>query len=219
MTTKAQSERPLRSDAQRNRERIRKAARELFAERGVGVTLDDVAARAGVGVGTVYRRYPNKDALLDELFEEHVTELVNRAEESLANPDAWTALIDFLEHLLTTFASNRALEHLVLERDRGRQRLERARTRLTKPVRALVERAKADGRLRDDFQAADIRMIMRMLAAVLDEPASAQRDLWRRYFVIIVDGLASKRGAPTPTHVAAPAELQRRRRRAVTASG
>src|SRR5215212_11501130 len=89
--------RPLRRDAQRNRERILAAARALFAERGVDATLDDVAARAGVGVGTVYRRYPNKDALLDELFEERIGELAALAEASRTAADPWTALVHFLE--------------------------------------------------------------------------------------------------------------------------
>jgi AcrR family transcriptional regulator len=215
VSTKAQGERPLRRDARRNRERIRKAASELFAERGVGVTLDDVAERAGVGVGvgTVYLRFPNKDALLDELFEEHIAQLVTRAQESLANPDSCKALIDFLEHLLAGFAANRALEHLVLHPDRGQQRLARARARLEEPVRTLVDRAKADGRLRADFEAADIRMIPTMLAAVLDDTQATSQDVWRRYFVIIVDGLASKRSAPTPTRVAAPPPFAPRRRR------
>jgi 23S rRNA (pseudouridine1915-N3)-methyltransferase len=73
---------PLRRDAQRNRERILAAAREVFAERGVAATLDDVAARAGVGVGTVYRRFRNKDVLLDELFEARIDELAAFAGEA-----------------------------------------------------------------------------------------------------------------------------------------
>src|SRR3954452_22472135 len=82
-------DRPLRRDAQRNRERILVAARDVFAERGVEATLDDVAARAGVGVATVYRRYPNKEALLDELLEARIAELGGLADESLSSPDAW----------------------------------------------------------------------------------------------------------------------------------
>src|SRR3954447_1314094 len=114
-------DRPLRRDAQRNRERILVAARELFAERGVDATLDDVALRAGVGVGTVYRRYANKDALLDELFEERIAELTALAEASLADGDAWQGLVRFLERVEELFAADRALEHLVLHSDRGPQ--------------------------------------------------------------------------------------------------
>jgi AcrR family transcriptional regulator len=187
------TERPLRRDAQRNRERVRAAARELFGERGVEATLDDVAERAGVGVGTVYRRYPNKDALLDDLFEERIAALAARAEESLANPDAWEGFVGFLEFLLEGFAANRALGDLVLHTDRGRRRLELARERLQAPVAALVERAKAAGRLRADFEPADIRAIGTMIAAVVKESPPTAPDVWRRYFAIVVDGLGAAR--------------------------
>jgi AcrR family transcriptional regulator len=196
--------RPLRRDAQRNRERIRKAASELFAERGVQATLDHVAARAGLGVGTVYRRYPNKDALLDELYEAQMAEIARRAEESLANPDAWETLVSLLEYVQEGFAANRALEHLILHTDRGAQHIVDARERLRASVAALVDRAKADGRLRADFEFGDILMIHAMLAAVIRESSATRADLWRRYFVMIVDGLAGKRAAPTRTGVAAP---------------
>jgi AcrR family transcriptional regulator len=150
---------PLRRDAQRNRERILEAAREVFAERGVDATLDDVAARAGVGVGTVYRRYANKDALLDELLETVVTEIAEFAEAALDRPDGWEALIAVLERLEEKSAANRALEHLVMQRDRERplEHVAHARERLLVPLAALVERARADGRLRADFDIADVR--------------------------------------------------------------
>ena len=80
MTTSA---RPLRRDAERNRQRILAAAGELFAERGLAVTLDDIARHAGVGVGTVYRRYPDKELLIDALFEERLTALCEAAEAAL----------------------------------------------------------------------------------------------------------------------------------------
>src|SRR3954466_16413344 len=114
------TERPLRRDAQRNRVRILAAAKEVFAERGIDATLDDVAARAGVGVGTVYRRYANKDALLEELFEERIAELAALAEASLADGAAWQGLVRFLERVEELFAADRALEHVMLHRDRGR---------------------------------------------------------------------------------------------------
>ena len=193
--------RPLRRDAQRNRERILAAARELFAERGIDATLDDVADRAGVGVGTVYRRYPNKDALLDELFEEGITEFVTLADESLANPDPWQALIGFIERLEEGFAANRALEQLVMHSTRGQQRSAHAREQLMAPIAALVERAKADNKLRPDFEAADIAMIHTMLSAVVRETQAVSPDLWRRYFAFIVDGLANERSSPSDARV------------------
>jgi AcrR family transcriptional regulator len=205
-TSRPLHDRPLRRDAQRNRERILAAARELFAERGVEATLDEVAARAGVGVGTVYRRYPNKDALLDELFEEAVSDLVGFAAAALAEPDAWTALVGFLERLEERFAANRALEQLVLapRPARRHQQVASARERLRPPTAALVDRAKAEGKLRADFDAADIGMIHRMLAAVVNETRDDAPDLWRRYFTMIVDGLAANRSRPTEIAIAPP---------------
>src|SRR5215218_6134927 len=81
-TSTAARERPLRRDAERNRRRILEAAAEVFAERGLAVTMDDIADHAGVGVGTVYRRFPNKDLLIDALLEDRLAELVAMAERA-----------------------------------------------------------------------------------------------------------------------------------------
>lgn len=196
--------RPLRRDAQRNREAILAAAKQLFAERGVDTTLDDIAAHAGVGVGTVYRRYPNKNALLDELFEERIAELGRLAEAALEQRDAWTALTGFLERAEELFAADRALEHLVVHPDRARARTARAREQLQPAIESLIARAKRDGRLRADFEASDMRMIHTMLAAVITQAGDTSPDLWRRYFVMIVDGLASRRSSATEAGVPAP---------------
>ncbi len=197
--------RRLRRDAQRNRERILAAAGEVFAERGVDATLDEVAARAGVGVGTVYRRYPNKAALLDELFEQRIAELASIADEAAAEADAWRALTRFLERLEELLAADRALEHLVVGAGPGQERVARARERLRAPVAALVERAKAAGRLRADVEAADISILHTMLAAVVARTRDSAPDLWRRYLALLVDGLASRRSAPSPLPAAPPA--------------
>ena len=208
MTEQALStSRPLRRDAQRNRERVLEAAKELFAERGVGVTLDDIADRAGVGVGTVYRRYPNKDALLDELFEEGMNALAATAEELLDRSDAWEAFVEFLERLEEESAANRALEHLIMHADKRRrcERVARARERLTEPIAALVERAKEQGDLRADIEASDVFVIHAMIAAVPGETEGLSPELWRRYFGLVVDGLISKRSSITETGISAPA--------------
>src|SRR5260370_41339064 len=89
--------RPLRRDAERNRQRILLAARAAFAERGLEVTLDEIAQRAGVGVGTVYRRYANKDALTDALYEDILAELAAAAGAQPAQKAPWKGLAGFLE--------------------------------------------------------------------------------------------------------------------------
>src|SRR5437868_10290574 len=103
----SEPERPrLRADAERNRARLISAARELFAERGLDATLDDVAHHAGVGVGTAYRRFPNKDALIDALFEERIDELAAAARAALGAPTGWDGLVAFLERSLGLQASD-----------------------------------------------------------------------------------------------------------------
>src|SRR3954451_11539884 len=106
-------ERPLRKDAERNRIRILAAAGELFAQRGLGATLDDVAHHAGVGVGTVYRRFPDKETLIDALFAQRIEALCAIAEEALAVPDAWDALAWYFENGSRLQARDRGLKELL----------------------------------------------------------------------------------------------------------
>src|ERR1700712_2178821 len=90
----------LRKDAAVNRERLLTAASELFAERGLNVTLNDIAHHAGVGVGSAYRRFPNKEAVIDALFEKQLDDLASLAEQALQDADAWHGLVSFLERSL-----------------------------------------------------------------------------------------------------------------------
>lgn len=191
--------RPLRRDAQRNRALILQAGKKLFAEHGIETSLDDIAAVAGVGVGTVYRHYPNKDALLDELFEETIAEHAAYAEAARSNPDPSAAFRGLLEHLAEGFAANRALEAIALHPVSGRRRLAHASERLAAPVQEIVDRAKAAGALPADFEPGDIRMIQTMLAAVIRETHADEPERWRRYLAIILDGLANRRPQPAGT--------------------
>jgi len=84
-------ERPLRADAERNRQRILTAAAEVFAERGLDVSLDDIAKHAGLGVGTVYRRFPTEGKLVEALFEDHVDTLAERPSRCRARDNPGTA--------------------------------------------------------------------------------------------------------------------------------
>src|SRR5262249_49101238 len=110
----APAARPLRRDAERNRQRILQAAAEVFTEQGLRATLDDVADRAGVGVGTVYRRFPDKEALVEALFTERLDKLVGFAEQALADPDPWAGLVDLLERAATIMAGDRGLRQILM---------------------------------------------------------------------------------------------------------
>src|SRR3954452_17176057 len=108
------SQRPLRRDAERNRQRILHAAAAAFAEGGLGVTMDEIARRAGVGVGTVYRRFPDKELLIEALFEQRLDELVELAKDALALEDAWEGLVRFFETFIAVQAADRGLKEVVL---------------------------------------------------------------------------------------------------------
>jgi AcrR family transcriptional regulator len=190
--------RPLRRDAERNRQQILLAGRAAFAERGLEVTLDEIAQRAGVGVGTIYRRYANKDDLIDELYEDIVAELAAIAEAALAHNDPWKGLTDFLERSLALQASNRALKEIMAGGShRGRERVARAREGVAPLASEIFERAKQSGRLRPDVTETDMATIVMMLGAVMDSTRTTQPDAWRRYLGIVLDGLRTRRNAPT----------------------
>ena len=110
----ASAERKLRVDAARNRQRVLAAAAEVFAERGLDVSLDEVAHAAGVGVGTLYRRFPNKEALVEALFEDKVQNMVVLAHEAEAFEDPWAGFVYFIEHALERQVRNRGLREVLL---------------------------------------------------------------------------------------------------------
>ena len=197
--------RPLRRDAERNRQQILVAARAAFTERGLTVTLDEIAQRAGVGVGTVYRRYANKDDLIDELYEDIIAELAAAAEAELAQDDPWKGLAGFLEQSLAMQASNSALKEIMAGGShRGRERVARARERVAPLASEIFERAKQSGGLRPDVTETDLATIHMMLGAVIDSTRTTEPDAWRRYLGIVLDGLRTRRNAPTHLTPVAP---------------
>ena len=202
--TKA-SERPLRKDAERNRQRILEAARELFAQEGVGVTLNDVAHHAGVGVGTVYRRFPEKAQLIEELFEQQLSELVGLMEEALEDPDPWHGLTTFLRRNLELQACDRAFREIIVGTPEAAQRIHQIRARMFPLGAQLMQRAKDAGALRADFEASDIPMMFLMLTTVLDAAREVEPELWRRYLEIFIQGL---RAEPAPPDALATPPLE-----------
>lgn len=190
--------RPLRKDAERNRQRILAAAGEVFAERGLGVTLDDIARAAGVGVGTVYRRFPDKGALIDALFAQRIEALCDIAEEALDIPDAWEALVFYFEKGCRLQACDRGLKELLSCSTHGGEPVAEAKARLRTRVTALYDRGKAARVLRDDVEPYDSPLITMMLGAVMDRTREVEPDLWRRYLAIVLDGLRPDAATPLP---------------------
>lgn len=196
---------PLRRDAQANRAKLLAAARELVAEQGLEVTLDEIAARAGVGVATAYRNFANKDVLFDDLLVEQMDEMVAVAQECLELADPWTGLRSFLERSLAMQVADRGLKQVLFSRGRGHRRVDKARAGLAPAVAVLVQRAHDAGQLRSDVAPSDVPIIHIMVGTVVDFARDLDDDLHLRYLEILLAGLRAE--AAVPALPAGPMEM------------
>ena len=193
-------EQPLRKDAERNRQRILEAARELFAQRGLGVTLNDIAHHAGVGVGTVYRHFPTKEALIDALVAEAFARLVVVAkEQAQRDDDPWDALVTTLWAGAEIMAGDRAVS-AILSEVYGPVNVDLdLQLEMTETTTILVDRARAAGVLRPDVILDDIPMVMCGIGMATCKPHQMS-DAWKRHVAIVIDGLrAANASGPLPT--------------------
>ncbi|MER7930725.1 TetR/AcrR family transcriptional regulator [Streptomyces sp. NPDC096057] len=190
--------RPLRADAVRNRQRIIAAAQEVFAERGLRVTLDDIAHRAGVGVGTVYRRFADRDEIIEAVFEADIERLVALAGDGLNADDAWDGFVRFIANVTEHMADNPGLREVLLDGPHGKEQIRAAHSRLTDAVTAVIGRVQEAGELRDDFEPTDFPFIHVMLGAVSLRTRDVAPDLWKRYLTFLLDGLRPHRQSPSP---------------------
>jgi AcrR family transcriptional regulator len=198
----------LRRDAELNRRRLVAAAHEVFRERGLSATLDDVARHAGVGVATAYRRFANKEELIDALFDDMIDQVAKLAAEAAADPDAWRGLTTSLEKVCELQTFDRGLRDVMLGTGRGPQRQALVARRVKPAVDALVARAKEQGTLRPDAEPWDLPMIQLMVAAVTDQ--TGHPDLWRRYLRLVLDGLRTQPGTdPLPAVQFSPDQFHR----------
>ena len=201
--TAVREPRPLRADAERNRQRILRAAAEVFTERGLQATLDDVAECAGVGVATVYRRFPDKEALVEALFTERLDTLAGFAEQALAEPDPWVGLVTFLEQAASVIARDRGMRQILMFAKYGRDRVANARSCMQPLVTRIIQRAQDSGDVRSDLQPTDIPLIEFMLASAAEYAGQVRPEIWRRYLALILDALRPRRA--TATDLAEPA--------------
>jgi AcrR family transcriptional regulator len=200
---------PLRADAERNRQRLLAAAKELFAVRGLEVTLDEIARHAGVGTGTAYRRFPNKDALIEALMVDRINELGAIAQECLEDPDPWRGVAGYFERALALQAADRGLKEVLFSAGRGRQRVAHARRALAPVVTKLVRRAVAAGVVRSDLETSDVPLINFMLATIVDFSRDVEPELYQRYLAIVLDGLRPRdEGEPLPVAALKVTEFQ-----------
>ena len=173
----------MRADAVRNRDRLLQAARELFAARGLNVSMDEIARCAGVGVGTAYRRFSCRDDVIDALVDERVAEVEANLERALEAPDPRAGFADFLERHVAIHVADRGLRELLHGEGHLHERLEPVRARLRPRVALILQRAGIDG----EIELEDVPALTEMLAAAADAGGD-----WRRYLRIFVAGLDAR---------------------------
>jgi AcrR family transcriptional regulator len=191
----APSVRPLRADAARNAERIMRAAREAFAESGTGVPLEEIAKRAGVGVATLYRRFPSKDDLLRAVVEWRYAEQVESViQQALADDDPWHGFVATLAAALTVAAE----EHGTIKASRDSAKLiDAIMARFFPDLATLVRRGQDAGLIRSDLTPADLPPLVFMLMSTLWLTESGNAH-WRRYLSLLLDGLRPSSASPLP---------------------
>lgn len=201
----------LRSDAQDNRERILDAARELYAEQGIDVTMRQVARRAGVGPATLYRRFPARQVLLEAVFADEARACVAIVDDGCADPDPWRGFCSVIEGIMVLNIGNQGFVDAFLA-DRGRDAdafIEHRRTVVAR-LRVLARRATAAGRLRPDFVVDDLLLVLLAGRGLAVTPATRTAAAARRFAALAIESFrASAENGPLPPPARVAAALQR----------
>jgi AcrR family transcriptional regulator len=195
MTSTAATPR-LRADAQRNRERIIAGAAALISERGPEVPMEDIAQRAGVGVGTLYRRFPDRHSLIHAVAVDMFQRTSEVAAAALAeSPTGWDAVLRLVRHCAEPDlgALSGALRGWLAEHRDQDEELRALTMTWLERFETAVERAQAEGAMRTDIGGADLLRLISLVTCRMPElPAEANREATARYIEIFIDGLAAK---------------------------
>jgi len=188
----------LRADAARNRLLILDAARELFAEEGLSVPMEEVAARAGVGIATLYRRFPTREDLIAAAFEGKMRDYRDAVEQGLTDPDPWSGFCAYVNRVCAMQASDRGLRDVLTMTFPMATRLEADRAKVYEGAAELVRRAKNAGALREDFVMEDIPLLLMANAGVVQATAAAAPGAWRRFAALMLEAFRAERAHPLP---------------------
>jgi AcrR family transcriptional regulator len=192
------AERGLRADATRNRVAILTAARQVFAEQGLRAPLEEIARRAGVGIATLYRRFPTRERLVAAALIEKVIQYEDAACQALAEPDPWDGFAGLVRRICELQANDRGLSDLLSMTLPASEEVERLRAEAHGHVAQLVARAKAAGRLRPDFAPEDLLLVLIANSAVAHVTGPDAPDAWRRFVELVLDAFQYTGGAGLP---------------------
>jgi AcrR family transcriptional regulator len=189
---------PLRSDAERNRERIAAAARKVFARDGLGASMASVAREAGVGIATMFRRFPTKEELVDAVFFDRMDAYANAVAVALDDPDPWNGFVGYIETACAMQAADSGFADVLTTTFPTAKALERRRNEAYKGMVELINRAKATGRLREDFDSSDLVLLHMANAGVVNATGDAAPDAWRRVVALLVQSFEAPARGPLP---------------------
>jgi len=202
--------RRLRRDAQRNRDAILAAARQVFCDQGLEAPLEEIARRAGVGIGTLYRHFPSRVDLLDAVLADIVHAHVEVAEQALANDDAWDGFASYLEETCRLQAANRGINDAMGMRFPRATTVEATKARLFELVAQVVSRAQQSGQLRADLTLEDLAFVTWANTRILQASRAASApDAWHRHLSFLLDGFRAERAHPLPNPPLSPRQVYR----------
>ena len=188
----------LRADAERNRIRLLVAAREVFAERGLQAPMAEVARRAGVGVATMFRRFPTRDDLIAATFADTMTAYADAIDVALADADPWRGFCRYVERVCGMQAENRGFTEVLTQSFPTAKAFEAERDRARAGLQELIERAQAGGRLRADFVHQDLVIVLMANAGVVAATADAAPETWRRLVGYLLQAFDARAAGPLP---------------------
>jgi AcrR family transcriptional regulator len=202
--------RRLRRDALRNRDAIVQAARQVFCDHGLEAPLEQIARQAGVGIATLYRRFPNRAALLDTVLTDNLQAHIDAAEQALATDDPWEGFAFYLEQSCRLQAADRGLNDVMGMRFPRATATEAAKTRLYELVGQVLDRAQQSGQLRADITLEDLAFLNWANARILPAVRAASApDAWRRHLALLLDGFRAERANPLPEPPLTPRQVHR----------
>jgi AcrR family transcriptional regulator len=206
-------DRPLRADAVRNRDAILAAAREVFAERGVDVALEEIAQRAGVGIGTLYRRFPCRRDLIAAVFEPKLRAYADATQRAVAEPDPWLAFGGYVRELCAMQAADAGFADVVASTFPVTAAMDLRLRKALAGVAEVVARAKAAGVLREDFVMQDLAVLLLANAGVVTVTMQHAPQAWERFAAYMLDAFRAPGATPLPAPVAATKLARAVRRR------
>jgi len=188
----------LRADAERNRQRILSAAGEVYAEQGIDTPTAEVARRAGVGIATLFRRFPTREDLLAAVFAEKMTRYADLMDTAADDPDPWQGFCSYVTAIAAMQCSDRGFTDVLTQTFPTAKGLEADRDRAFHRWVELISRAKAVGKLREDFVPEDLPMLLMANAGVVAATIEAAPETSARLVAYLLHAFAARAAAPLP---------------------